>query len=521
MSTLVSTSAGRAARSTEPPPEALSPPGQVNVVTVNARQQEVLNLPSFTRMYNLAQAFRFRPEAFNGGVAGGIIAPDVIIFQEMRDSNLEIIKRLFNQKSNFHYEMVAPAQSSAKMLINTDSVTLAGEPLLWPDSCLNRDFPEERGRWFQVARFLEKPTGAPFAVAGVHLYTDYSITGQENCTERNIQDLRSKVEAEPSPVIVGGDFNRRPVATPFECDPEESSEPLRWYLMMTQPTVGRPYLDAVRASKVTAHGTMGHEWTHESIKPKVRCDGVVDERRTRIDYLFSSGAVVATAHADHPGWAGPDPGSKNKKYSDHRFVWGRFVISGPPRPSAPTATAVAGGDIHISWQPVDGAQGYVVYRARGWQSYNLLTTLPAEATAYADSATQHETRYRYAIAPIGLNGGHGLESRGAVAIADERGPRIKRALPAPDSYRVDRDAIVQVVFNERVKRASVTAETIRLFRNWNSPVAGVVTRQSGRVLTFTPYRTLAKKEIYRVVVDSVSDVVGNFGPRVIWRFRTT
>ena len=52
-------------------------------------------------------------------------------------------------------------------------------------------------------------------------------------------------------------------------------------------------------------------------------------RRTRIDYIFAADATIAEAHADHPGWAGEEPGShspENFKYSDHRWVWARVAV---------------------------------------------------------------------------------------------------------------------------------------------------------------------------------------------------
>ncbi|MDQ4125227.1 MAG: hypothetical protein M3134_06475, partial [Actinomycetota bacterium] len=65
-----------------PPPQNTSLPGQVTVVTVNAKQNRILGLARFLALFELPKALRFRPEAFNGGFGGAVTAPDVIIVQE-------------------------------------------------------------------------------------------------------------------------------------------------------------------------------------------------------------------------------------------------------------------------------------------------------------------------------------------------------------------------------------------------------------------------------------------------------
>src|SRR5688500_5374166 len=69
-----------------------SPPGQVTVVTLNARQFPILGIRRFRAMFQLSRALRRRPMAFDGGFFGAIQAPDVLVLQEIRPSNAEIFE---------------------------------------------------------------------------------------------------------------------------------------------------------------------------------------------------------------------------------------------------------------------------------------------------------------------------------------------------------------------------------------------------------------------------------------------
>src|SRR5919199_5519320 len=106
---------------------------------------------------------------------------------------------------------------------------------------------------------------------------------------------------------------------------------------MTGAAGGRALIDSVRSYNRAHHESMAREWTQEQRAKRVLCDGHENIKRSRIDYLLASGAALAEAHTDDPGWAGAQPGTRAAgvtKYSDHRFVWGRFVLSGPPRAGA-------------------------------------------------------------------------------------------------------------------------------------------------------------------------------------------
>lgn len=511
------------AHAAPPPPQLASLPGQVTVVTINAKQNRILGLSRFLALFELPKAMRFRPEAFNGGFHGAVTAPDVIIVQEVRPSNLEILVRLLRQRFPYKYEAIEPFGAAAAFVVNTDTVALEGEVTTWDDVCTTEETPTDNRskRDYPIGHFVEVATDAPFVVAGMHMAKRYDTTGQANCVPRNIETFKQQVAAETAPVIFGGDFNRRAVLEPYECDPEERGTTNPWYDLLTAPTDGSAvYVDAVKQWH-RSHGTsMEDEWTHEQRQPGELCDETTRFKRSRIDYLFATGTAVAEAHADHPGWAGAEAGTRvGTPYSDHRYVWGRFVISGPPRPLQPALTPGEGGRIDVSWQPVEGAAGYVVYRAHRGRAYSVLAQVGPEVTTFGDVFTEHGSSYRYAIAAIGVDGAIGHESRPAFGVADAQGPHVVRVSPSRDAVEVDPDVQLAVRFDERVTAASVEADTIRLWLG-DRRIPGTTTVSGARLLTFRASRRLEKGKTYRAVVDSVDDVLGNAGPKESWRFTT-
>lgn len=507
-----------------PPAQLASLPGQVTVVTVNAKQNRILGLNRFLALFELPKALRFRPEAFNGGFAGAVTAPDVIIVQEVRPSNLEIFVRLLRQRFPYKYVALEPLDAAASFVVNTDTVGVQGEVTTWADVCTSEDTPTDQRptRDYPIVHLTETETGAPFVVAGMHMAKRYDTTGQENCVPRNIETLRSELADETAPAIIGGDFNRRAAVDPFECDPEETSTPNPWYqLLVAPPEGGTVYADAVRQWH-RGHGTsMEHEWTHEQRQQGVLCDQTTQFKRSRIDYLFSS-AVVGEAHADHPGWAGITPGTGNPlnvRYSDHRYVWGRFVVSGPPRLLQPSAVPGVGGRVDLSWEAVEGATGYVVYRAQRGRAYSVLARVDATALTFADVFTEHGDSYRYAVAAVGADTGIGLESRPVFAAADKKGPHVRRVTPSRNATGVDPGVVIAVRYDERVDSSSVTSDAIRVTQGGRS-IGGTLVVAGARLLTFDPFGRLDKGKTYRVSVASVKDALGNAGPRAAWEFTT-
>jgi hypothetical protein len=501
-----------------------SPPGQVKIVAVNAKQNRILGQKRFAALVELARALRDRPLAFDGGFERGIAAPDVLIVQEMRPSNVEIFARLLKQRVGVKYEIVGPSDSAATIVVNTERIALEGEVVVWADVCTDEEHPTDgrSSRNYEFARLIATDTQSHFVVAGMHSAKNYESTQLNDCFVRNVQELRRQLENETAPVIIGGDFNRRAVTQQRECDPNEESEPSRWWsLMVTPEDGGRAYEDSVFSWHRTHNVTMAGEWTHEQGTTTEGCKGPFVNRRSRIDYLFSAGAGIAEAHADHPGWAGPQPGTRNKanyKYSDHRWVWGRFVVSGPPQPARPVATPQSGGTIGLTWSPVDGAAGYVVYRSLEGHSYRVLERTAADVTSIPDGATTHGVMYRYAVAAVSSEGTQGQESLPFFARADSRGPRATAVKPRVSATGVPIDAEVDVFLDEPVDPSSVGQGSIKVYAG-GGRARGNVFLISNRHLVFDPAR-LVKGVRYRVVVRDLRDGLGNVGPRKQWSFTT-
>lgn len=500
------------------PPRKISPPGQVQLATVNARQNEILGLKRILNLIDLARAFRFRPPAFNGGVPGAVTAPDVLVISEFRPPNVEVFTRLLKLRFDQPYEWVGPTDVQAAMVVNTATVELQGNVKIVDDICLN-DETSDKARLFRqypIATFIEKQTGARFTVGGVHLARDYTPSGESNCLVRNVRVLREELEHEQGATFLAGDFNFRPTVEPFECDINEASGPSHWWSVLTAPAEGeRLYEDSVRTYHLTRDLSMMDEWTYRHPNKVRLCNGTTGIRRSRIDYIFASGAEVAEAHADHPGWAAPGV----PKYSDHRYVLGRFVITGPPRPERLEPTLDAGGVVHLNWDPVEGATGWVLYRARAGHEYAELARVSGEVLTYDDRDTEHAELYRYSIAPLGVDGGQGMEAPPTWAIPDARGPHVSSITPYPGAERVSIFTRIRVTFDEWVSEGSVQPGTIALYRNGRE-LAGRVVRKGGFVLKFVPKRPLVKGDSYTVVVRPVTDVLGNAGPLFKSRFTT-
>ena len=506
------------------PPAKVSVPGQIQVGTVNAHQNKILGLKRFEAMLALARGFRERPPAFNGGYNGAVTAPDVLVITEFRPSNVEIFARLVREKYDMPYEIAGTAEdgptvdAQAALIINTDTVVQREDVVTYPDVCLNSQDTEVRRlrRSYVVGRFTEVGTDAPFSVAGVHLARDYAESGEADCMQRNIDATRAQLENDPGATFIAGDFNQRAMESLYECDSNENSAPRSWWLSLTEPQGGqRVYLDSVRDWHRSTGTSMAEEWTFQHKGQSQLCSGLYGARRARIDYIFTSGALVAEAHADHPGWT--DPG--NPRYSDHRFVIGRFVLMGPPQPPRVGAVPDAGGVVHLTWQTVPEVTGWRLYRAHTGRAYQLIAELPPEQLAYDDVSTAHGNTYRYAIAPLAVNGAQGLESRATFAKADARGPQVSGIDPPSGATGVGTRVRIRVAFDEFVDADSVTPSTISLYRN-GTRIPGQVIRKGGFVLYFDPAFPLRKGETFTVVVRPVSDTLGNIGETFRSRFST-
>jgi hypothetical protein len=100
----------------------------------------------------------------------------------------------------------------------------------------------------------------------------------------------------------------------------------------------------------------------------------------------------------------------------------------PPRPAtaAPATSTVAGlqleaesGDtvVHLSWQPVPGAQGYFIFRDNQSTPLNLA---PIAATRFDDIGLTNGRTYRYTVAAVQAVGQLGVRSAPVEAVPASR-----------------------------------------------------------------------------------------------------
>lgn len=500
----------------------VSRPGQLKIVSVNARQNAVLGIKRFEDMFELTRALRRRPPAFDGGSRGGVWAPDIIVTTEMRPSNAEIFEHIMRQRFPHKFRLAGYEDASGQIIYNPDTVSPVGEVEVWQDVCLaDKTSGARQGRFYQIARFVELGSGAPFTVAAIHMPKSLP---EPHCFTDNIDEMKSRTQNDAGAVFITGDFNRRAVEMHHECDPQETSPPLPWYQHMVFATEQGPaFEDAVILHQRRIGASLKDQWTHEQKQASIACDGGTKIRRTRIDYLFSTGATVAEASADHPGWAGPEPGTKhpeNHKYSDHRFIWGRFALGSVGRTGPPRVAAARGGRIDVSWDALEGAVGYVVFRGFGRRALRQVATVGAEVTTYSDISTTHGQRYRYAIAPINSAGGHGHESSTRGARADSRGPQVVGVNPPDGATGVARIPFVEVTLDEPIAATSLQkGDRLELYRG-SQRIWGKVTQIAPNMLRFRPANKLRRRTLYTARLRPLQDPLGNVGAGYTWSFRT-
>jgi hypothetical protein len=383
------------------PPEEISPTGEVTVVAINAFQGPLRNDPA--RLNALADAFRSRPLAFNGK----FYVPDVIIIQEITMAQLGALRDELNRLFTSQYAIFGSTATGVdnRFLINTATLS-PGSFNTWVDVCL-------ADHMYQWGGLTEVASGATFTVAGVHFSKNY--TDPEVCRERNVDELRLRLAAQTGPIIVGGDFNKRPMTTERECDPEETTAPRIWWNQMTSLSSvdNRTYDDTVRVFNRANNLTMFNEWTHERPNVGPLCDGTEGIRRGRIDYIFASNTSVLGAHADHPGWAvESNPGATSCdanhpscKYSDHRFVWAHLRLgtgTPSPVPAAPSnlsASAASSTRIDLAW--TDNATNETSYKIERSPSssgpWTQVATTESNTTVYSDTGLAPQTTYHYRV----------------------------------------------------------------------------------------------------------------------------
>ena len=95
----------------------------------------------------------------------------------------------------------------------------------------------------------------------------------------------------------------------------------------------------------------------------------------------------------------------------------------PPPPPAGLeglVNTLGAPEIDLVWQPVDGAAGYLVFRAEGDTAVVQLTPRPVTGLSYADAAVRPGVRYRYSVASVDASGASGAH-----------GPELVQSIPQP------------------------------------------------------------------------------------------
>ncbi|MGI8407646.1 MAG: hypothetical protein ACR2L3_03970, partial [Actinomycetota bacterium] len=170
-------------------------PGQISVVTINAKAAFPLDIRRFRRLIALVDGLRARPVAFNGGPSDRPAAPDVLVVAEMRASNAESFQRLLRQHTDFRYTWVGSPEAEAKFFINEATIDdPLGEAVTWSDMCTDKERSDSTpvSRTYQYMRLTEVSTGLAFVVAGVELAPSY-VEGTAECLRNNMRLIRSQL----------------------------------------------------------------------------------------------------------------------------------------------------------------------------------------------------------------------------------------------------------------------------------------------------------------------------------------
>lgn len=433
-------------------PEARSSaPNELSIVSINAQQQE-RDLDD-SRLSELADAIR-------RGVVdpsdGREVAPDVIVINELYYTQTPKLESYLNSDFAGLFDCSAATKPcpyhligsnfamAAKLFINMKTVELKSVTT-WQDPC-------DSTRNYEMAQLSQISTGKTFTVAGLHLSKNYS--SPEACRRSNVDLLRSQLGSVAAPIFVAGDFNKRAMTKERECDLEEKTATLSWWNDMTATSSvdGHSFKDSVREWDRANGLPMANEFTHEQFDVSTLCNGVDSYKRGRIDYIFSSeGTTILEAHADRPGWSDEaHPGSTvctsdrpSCRYSDHRFVWGRFGIGlmPPPTPTGVTATPLSSSQIEVTWRDVRDESSYAIERSSdGSQgTWTSVGAASQDVTRFVDSGLSPNSTYQYRI--IATNGtGSSLPSAPAAATTKAGDPPASPSgvtATAPSSTRVD------------------------------------------------------------------------------------
>ena len=335
-------------------------------------------------------------------------------------------------------------------------------------------------------------------------------------------ELRAQLEDEVGATFIIGDFNKRSVETQLECDPHERSDPFHWYEVLTASSEGRNYVDAVRRYARKLGRSLGNQWTHEQRNRTPLCNGTneLPPQPDRLHLRFRRRSCRSIGRRAGLGRR-RDPGRRAASTSIRTTgsCAARYVLTGPPQPLRPQAIRKRGGEVDLTWSPVEGAEGYVVYRAIRRRTFDTLANVGAETTAFNDLFTEHGVTYRYKIAAVGADEGQGVESGASFVEIDKRGPQVLYVFPRRGAIDVERRENIRVTFDEAVRPDSVTNDRIRLYRG-RTRLSGTLRQVSPRVLVFNPTFPMRAGREHKVSVKPVTDRLRNVGGGAGWTFET-
>ena len=157
----------------------------------------------------------------------------------------------------------------------------------------------------------------------------------------------------------------------------------------------------------------------ENGKEYTQAADITDAKTTYVDASLTAGMVYSYKVQAYRNING------KKVYGEESGV-----LSGKPLPSATTLTAQSAGykAIQLTWNAVDGVNGYAVYRkAAGKSGFDQIATVNADTTSYKDTKVTSGVSYTYKVkAYKNVNGTQvwGDDSNEATAVPALQAPQV-------------------------------------------------------------------------------------------------
>jgi hypothetical protein len=167
-------------------------------------------------------------------------------------------------------------------------------------------------------------------------------------------------------------------------------------------------------------------------------------------------------------------------------------------PSDVNVDPKSSGSVEITWDKVDNAKQYNIYRKTGDGSYELIATVPGTATSYTDLSVEPGTEYTYKVTSV--------DNEGQVSQEEKEGDPAKTPAKTPDEIQPPTGLKVTESTAESITiswTAVSDAASYRIYRSTGSsdsftPVGGTVTGTTYTDSGLTPetqykYRVAAVK----------------------------